>query len=115
MNSYGNDASMESEEKKRPFSSLPTLAWKARKMPRAFPISTASATIGDFFFFPIRLTSTWTKSVTYMPGTFCYRHAQPHRGSQTDKCGAINSRGQRDARSGFEIVSDVITLRVDVT
>ena len=29
-------------------------------------------------FLPARLTSISTKSVTYMPGTFCYRHARPH-------------------------------------
>src|ERR1700739_4261226 len=31
-----------------------------------------------FLFSQARLTSTWTKSVTSMPGTFCYRHASSH-------------------------------------
>ena len=63
---------------KKPFPSLPTLPWKARKQPRASHIPTASATTWDFLFLQARLTSTSTKSVTYMPGTFCYRHARSH-------------------------------------
>src|ERR1700685_226699 len=45
---------------------------------RASHIPTASATTWDFHFLQVRLPSTSTKSVTYMPGTFCYRHARSH-------------------------------------
>jgi hypothetical protein len=74
-----------------------TAVWKERKIKalflsshtalessqksRAFHIPTASATTWNFLFLQARLTSTSTKSVTYMPGTFCYRHARTHNDS----------------------------------
>jgi hypothetical protein len=78
VNSYGNDGGMGREEKKKPFPSLPTPPWKARKQPRASHIPTACGDDLVSFFLQARLTSTWTKSVTYMPGTFCYRYARSH-------------------------------------
>jgi hypothetical protein len=50
VNSYGNDGVMEREEKKKPFSSLPTTPWKAREQPRASHIPTAPAATWISFF-----------------------------------------------------------------
>ena len=61
---------------KSPFPLFPHCLGKLAKKPRASHIPTASATTWDFLFLQARLTSTSTKSVTYMPGTFCYRHAR---------------------------------------
>ena len=69
---------------KKPFPSLPTPPWKARKKPRASHIPTASAATWISLFLQARLTSTSTKSVTYMPGTFCYRHPRSHRLSKDE-------------------------------
>jgi hypothetical protein len=58
-----------------------TAVWKERKekaLSLSSHIPTAAATTWISLFLQARLTSTWTKSVTYMPGTFCYRHARPH-------------------------------------
>jgi hypothetical protein len=52
---------------------------KLSSRPRASRIPTALATIEDFLFPQARLASTSMKSVTYMPGTFCYRHARSLR------------------------------------
>ncbi len=68
---------------KSPFPLFPHRLGKLAK-PRASHIPTASATTWDFIFLPARLTSTSTKSVTYMPGTFCYRHARSHRGKKDE-------------------------------
>ncbi len=38
----------------------------------------SAARKGVNLFLQARLISTSTKSVTYMPGTFCYRHASSH-------------------------------------
>ena len=46
----------------------------------SFPHSHSFGDDLDFHFLQVRLTSTLAKSVTYMPGTFCYRHARSHRG-----------------------------------
>ena len=46
----------------------------------SFPHSHSFGDDLEFPFSPARLTSTSTKSVTYMPGTFCYRHARSHKG-----------------------------------
>jgi hypothetical protein len=46
----------------------------------------------DFLFLQARLTSTSTKSVTYMPGTFCYQHARSHKGRMDEgfsPCGTL--------------------------
>jgi hypothetical protein len=72
-----------------------TAAWKERKSKSPFPLfphclgklannrelptfPQPPATTWDFLFLQARLTSTSTKSVTYMPGTFCYRHPRSH-------------------------------------
>jgi hypothetical protein len=34
----------------------------------------------DFLFSPSSFNFNFDESVTYMPGTFCYRHARPHKG-----------------------------------
>ena len=44
----------------------------------SFPHSHSLGDDLEFLFPQARLTSTSTKSVTYMPGTFCYRHARSH-------------------------------------
>ena len=36
-------------------------------------------------FLQARLTSNSTKSVTYMPGTFCYRYARSHKIENTSR------------------------------
>jgi hypothetical protein len=70
--------------------------WKARKSKSPFPLfphwlgklaknrelptfPQPRRRLGISLFLQARLTSTSTKSVTYMPGTFCYRHARSHR------------------------------------
>jgi hypothetical protein len=71
-----------------------TAVWKERKRKSPFPLFphrlgklANSATFphshsfGDDWRFPFFSNSfnfNSTKSVTYMPGTFCYRHARPH-------------------------------------
>ena len=71
-----------------------TALWKERKSKRSFPLfphrlrklannrqlptfPQLRRRLG-FLYLQARLTSTLTKSVTYMPGTFCYRHARSH-------------------------------------
>jgi hypothetical protein len=71
-----------------------TAAWKERKRKSPFPLfphrlgklannrelptfPQLRRRLG-FLFLQARLTSSLTKSVTYMPGTFCYRHARSH-------------------------------------
>src|SRR5580693_3508336 len=71
-----------------------TAVWKERKSKRSFPLfphrlrklannrelptfPQLRRRLG-FLYLQARLTSTLTKSVTYMPGTFCYRHARSH-------------------------------------
>src|ERR1700722_5544661 len=71
-----------------------TVVWKERKSKRSFPLfphrlrklannrelptfPQLRRRLG-FLYLQARLTSTLTKSVTYMPGTFCYRHARSH-------------------------------------
>jgi hypothetical protein len=72
--------------------------WKARKSKSPFPLfphclgklaKTASFphshSFGDDLGFPFSPSSfnfNSTKSVTYMPGTFCYRHARSHTSPQ---------------------------------
>jgi hypothetical protein len=73
-------AVMGREEKQKLFPSLPTLPWKARKNSELPTFPQLRRRLGISLFLQARLTSTSTKSVTYMPGTFCYRHAR----SQTD-------------------------------
>jgi hypothetical protein len=66
-------------KRKNPFPLFPQRLGKLAKKPRASHIPTASATTWDSFFLQARLTSTLTKSVTHLPGTFCYRHARSHK------------------------------------
>jgi hypothetical protein len=68
----------EERRKQKTFPSLPTLAWKARKNRELPTFPQLRRRLGISFFPQARLTSTSTKSVTYMPGTFCYRHARSH-------------------------------------
>jgi hypothetical protein len=69
----------EERESKRPFPLFPPCLGKLAKN-ASFP---HSHSFGDGLGFPLllqaRLTLTSTKSVTYMPATFCYRHARSHR------------------------------------
>src|ERR1700742_63080 len=58
---------------------------------RASHIPTASATTWNVHFLQVRLTSTSTKSVTYMPGTFCYRHARSHKSARFNGTFVINT------------------------
>ena len=67
---------------KKPFPSLPTPPWKARKQPRASHIPTASAATLDFPFSPSSFNFNFDESVTYMPGTFCYRYPRSHNKAQ---------------------------------
>ena len=67
------------ERKSKALSLSSHTALESSQKPRASHIPTASATTWNFLFLQARLTSTSTKSVTYMPGTFCYRHARSHR------------------------------------
>jgi hypothetical protein len=77
-----------------------TAVWEERKSKSPFPLfphclgklannsdlptfPQPPATTWDFLFLQARLTSTSTKSVTYMPRTFCYRHPRSHRASKT--------------------------------
>ena len=62
---------------KSPFPLFPHCLRKARKN-RDIPTFHSFGDDLDFHFLQVRLTSTSTKSVTYMPGTFCYRHARSH-------------------------------------
>jgi hypothetical protein len=71
-------AVMGREERQKLFPSLPTLPWKARKNRELPTFPQLRRRLGVSFFSQARLTSTSTKSVTYMPGTFCYRHARSH-------------------------------------
>jgi hypothetical protein len=71
-------AVMGREERQKLFSSLPTLPWKARKNRELPTFPQLRRRLGVSFFSQARLTSTSTKSVTHMPGTFCYRHARSH-------------------------------------
>ena len=73
-------AVMGREERQKLFPSLPTLPWKARKNRELPTFPQLRRRLGVSFFSQARLTSTSTKSVTYMPGTFCYRHARSHSG-----------------------------------
>jgi len=65
-------------KRKGPFPLFPRWLEKLAKCRELSPFPQLRRRLEISFSFPIRLTSTWTKSVTYMPGTFCYRHAQPH-------------------------------------
>jgi hypothetical protein len=71
-------AVLEERKSKSPFPLFDT-ALESSQKPRASHIPTASATTWDFHFLQVRLPSTSTKSVTYLPGTFCYRHARSHK------------------------------------
>ena len=55
---------------KKPFPSLPTPPWKARKQPRASHIPTASAATWISLFLQARLTSTSTKVLPTSPVPF---------------------------------------------
>jgi hypothetical protein len=68
----------EREEKQKPFPSLPTLPWKARQTTASFPHSHSLGDDLDFLFSPSSFNFNFDESVTYMPGTFCYRHARSH-------------------------------------
>src|ERR1700733_12031946 len=76
-------AVMGREERQKLFPSLPTLPWKARKNRELPTFPQLRRRLGVSFFSQARLTSTSTKSVTYMPGTFCYRHARSHTEEDT--------------------------------
>jgi len=65
---------------KSPFPSLPTPPWKARKT-ASFPHSHSLGDDLGFHFSPNSFNFNFDESVTYMPGTFCYRHARPHTGT----------------------------------
>ena len=67
MNGYGNDGSMEREEKKKPFPSLPTLPWKARKL-ASFPHSHSFGDDLEFLFSPSSFNFNFDEK--------CYPHAQ---------------------------------------
>ena len=71
-----------------------TAVWKERKRKSPFPLFPHrlgklannasfphSHSFGDDLGFPFSPSSfnfNFDESVTYMPGTFCYRHARPH-------------------------------------
>jgi hypothetical protein len=78
VKSYGNDGSVEREEKQKRFSPLPTLPWEARKKPRSSHIPTAPAAAENFPFLKKTFNFNFDESVTYMPGTFCYRYPRSH-------------------------------------
>jgi hypothetical protein len=78
VNSYGNDGSMEREEKQKPFPSLPHTALESSQKTASFPHSHSFGDGLDFLFSPSLFNFNFDESVTYMPGTFCYRHARPH-------------------------------------
>ena len=67
-------------EKRESRSSFPLFQHCLGKLAKnaSFPHSHSFGDDLDFHFLQVRLTSTSTKSVTYMPGTFCYRHARSH-------------------------------------
>ena len=67
MNGYGNDGSMEREEKKKPFPSLPTLPWKARKL-ASFPHSHSLGDDLEFLSSPSSFNFNFDEK--------CYPHAQ---------------------------------------
>jgi hypothetical protein len=67
---------MEREEKQTALFLPSHTAWRSSPTARPSHIPTASATAWISLFLQPRLTSTWTKSVTYLPGTFCYEHAR---------------------------------------
>jgi hypothetical protein len=64
---YGNDGSMEREEKQKPFPSLPTQPWKARKT-ASFP---HSHSFGDDLGFPFS-----PSSFNFNLNEKCYLHAR---------------------------------------
>jgi hypothetical protein len=63
---------------KKRFSSLPSLALESSQKPRASHIPTAPAATTNFFFSQKMFNFNFDESVTYMPGTFCYRHPRSH-------------------------------------
>src|SRR3984957_890226 len=82
-----------------------TAVWKEKKRKRSFPLYThrlrklannrelptfpqLRRRLG-FLYLQARLTSTLTKSVTYMPGTFCYRHARSHHKTSVFPLGSM--------------------------
>jgi hypothetical protein len=67
VNGYGNDGSMEREEKKKPFPSLPTLPWKARKL-ASFPHSHSLGDDLEFLSSPSSFNFNFDEK--------CYPHAQ---------------------------------------
>src|SRR5580700_10711547 len=88
-----------------------TALWKERKSKRSFPLfphrlrklannrelptfPQLRRRLG-FLYLQARLTSTLTKSVTYMPGTFCYRHARSHHKTKAP---------QREQLDGLDVV-----------
>jgi hypothetical protein len=77
VNDYGNDGGVEREEKQKPFPSLPTPPWKLAKT-ASFPHSHSLGDDLGFPFSPSSFNFNIDESVTYMPGTFCYRHPRSH-------------------------------------
>ena len=78
INSYGNDGGMESEEKKKPFPSLPTPPWKARKQPRASHIPQLRRRLG-FLFSPSSYNFNLDEKCYLLARYLLYRHARSHK------------------------------------
>jgi hypothetical protein len=76
---------MEREEKQKALSLSSHTALGSSQKPRASHIPTASATTWDFPFSPSSFNFNFDESVTYIPGTFCYRHARSHNKTHTPR------------------------------
>ena len=92
MNGYGNDDGMETEEKQKPFPSLPTPPWKARKH-RELPTFPQLRLRLGFLFSPSSFNFNFDESVTYLPGTSCYPHPRPL--NKTEFFRSLQSRALR--------------------
>jgi hypothetical protein len=86
VKSYGNDGSVESQEKQKALSLPFHTALGSSQKPRASHIPTASATTKNFPFSSNMFNFNFDESVTYMPGTFCYRYPRSHNKAKRGKC-----------------------------
>jgi hypothetical protein len=78
VKSYGNDGSVGREEKQKALSLPSHTALGSSQKAAIFPHSHSSAAAENFPFLKKTFNFNFDESVTYMPGTFCYRYPRSH-------------------------------------
>jgi hypothetical protein len=90
----------EERKRKSPFPLFPHGLGKLANS-ASFPHSHSFADDWRFPFFSNSFNFNSTRSVTYMPGTFCYRHARPHTKQSISATRKAVSRGKIEFSRGL--------------